>query len=59
MLFQQILGYVFYPLAFVMGAGDESLQVATLMGTKTVLNEFIAYQKLGKMVLAGEISVSF
>lgn len=28
---------------------DETLKVARLMGTKTILNEFIAYQQLGQM----------
>uniref|UniRef100_A0A7E4VBD1 Sodium/nucleoside cotransporter n=1 Tax=Panagrellus redivivus TaxID=6233 RepID=A0A7E4VBD1_PANRE len=47
------LGYAFFPLAYVMGVthnAAETKRVAELMGTKTVLNEFIAYQKLGKMV---------
>uniref|UniRef100_A0A914Y9R1 Concentrative nucleoside transporter C-terminal domain-containing protein n=1 Tax=Panagrolaimus superbus TaxID=310955 RepID=A0A914Y9R1_9BILA len=39
--FELIVGYVFYPLAFVMGVTEDSEQtktVAQLMGTKTVLN---------------------
>lgn len=51
--FSLILGYIFYPLAFLMGISDGSeniLEVAKLMGTKTFLNEFIAYQKLGEIV---------
>ncbi|CAI4226565.1 unnamed protein product [Auanema sp. JU1783] len=51
--FELMLGYLFFPLAFVMGVTDdyqETLRVAQLMGTKTALNEFIAYQKLGEMV---------
>lgn len=35
----------------------ETLNVAKLMGTKTALNEFIAYQKLGVMVNNGQLSV--
>jgi pyrimidine nucleoside transport protein len=57
--FELIIGYVFYPLAFVMGVTESSEQtktVAQLMGTKTVLNEFIAYQKLGKLVDAKALS---
>lgn len=38
---------------------DETLKVAQLMGTKTALNEFIAYKKLGQMIANKEISVSF
>ncbi|CAJ0963673.1 unnamed protein product, partial [Mesorhabditis belari] len=57
--FQKTLGYIFYPLAYVMGVTDntdETLKVAQLMGTKTALNEFIAYQNLGTMVANGELS---
>ncbi|CAD5217687.1 unnamed protein product [Bursaphelenchus okinawaensis] len=59
-----ILGYLFFPLAYVMGTSDaadpdvalhETLKVAELMGVKTVLNEFIAYQKLNEMVKTGEL----
>ncbi|MFH4981312.1 hypothetical protein AB6A40_008021 [Gnathostoma spinigerum] len=48
-----ILGYIFFPLAFIMGVTNstaETLRVAQLMGTKTILNEFIAYRHLGEMV---------
>uniref|UniRef100_A0AC34QNM9 Sodium/nucleoside cotransporter n=1 Tax=Panagrolaimus sp. JU765 TaxID=591449 RepID=A0AC34QNM9_9BILA len=57
--FELIMGYLFYPLAYIMGvtsSSAETKKVAQLMGTKTVLNEFIAYQKLGKMVAAKELS---
>ncbi|VDM38070.1 unnamed protein product [Toxocara canis] len=50
-----ILGYAFFPLAYLMGvtsSTEQTLRVAQLMGTKTILNEFIAYQKLGQMVMA-------
>lgn len=50
-----ILGYAFFPLAYLMGvtsSTEQTLRVAQLMGTKTILNEFIAYQKLGEMVSA-------
>ncbi|CAD5217456.1 unnamed protein product [Bursaphelenchus xylophilus] len=52
------LGYIFYPLAFVMGVTDseETLLVAGLMGTKTMLNEFIAYRQLGEMILEKKLS---
>uniref|UniRef100_A0A0N4Z014 Sodium/nucleoside cotransporter n=1 Tax=Parastrongyloides trichosuri TaxID=131310 RepID=A0A0N4Z014_PARTI len=51
--FSLLLGYMFYPLAYIMGVSEgpeEVLRVAKLMGTKTFLNEFIAYQKLGELV---------
>uniref|UniRef100_A0A914W8Y5 Sodium/nucleoside cotransporter n=1 Tax=Plectus sambesii TaxID=2011161 RepID=A0A914W8Y5_9BILA len=51
--FEKGIGYIFFPFAFLMGVGgdvDETMRVAQLMGTKTVLNEFIAYQQMGQMV---------
>jgi CNT family concentrative nucleoside transporter len=44
---QLVLGYVFAPLVWCAGIPwDESLVAGALMGTKTVLNEFIAYLDL-------------
>lgn len=41
---QQILGYVFAPIAWVLGIpSSEALQVGSLIGQKLVLNEFVAY----------------
>lgn len=45
-----ILGFVFRPIAFMMGVPwEESASVGTLLGQKTVLNEFIAYTELTKI----------
>lgn len=45
--FQRIIGWVFCPLAWVMGIQSEDvLKVASVLGEKTVLNEFIAYMDL-------------
>ncbi|MBP5435674.1 NupC/NupG family nucleoside CNT transporter [bacterium] len=45
-----ILGFIFRPIAFVMGVPwDEAASVGTLLGQKTVLNEFIAYTELTKI----------
>ena len=44
---ERILGWVFAPLAWVMGIEWKDAQtVGTLLGEKTVFNEFIAYQHL-------------
>ena len=41
---QQILGYVFQPVAFLIGVPwEETRQVGSLLGQKLMLNEFIAY----------------
>ena len=44
---QRLLGYLFAPLVWLMGIpADEVLFAGSLMGTKTVLNEFLAYLSL-------------
>ena len=48
--FQEILGYVFYPIAWVMGVpASEALQVGSIMATKLVSNEFVAMLDLQKI----------
>ena len=36
---------------------EECDRVATLIGLKTVINEFVAYQELGEMIKLNQISV--
>lgn len=53
--FQGILGYVFFPFAWVMGVpASEALQVGSIMATKLVSNEFVAMMDLQK--IAGQLS---
>lgn len=48
--FQGILGYIFYPVAWVMGVpSSEVLQVGSIMATKLVSNEFVAMMDLQKI----------
>ena len=48
--FQRIIGWAFCPFAWVMGIRSEDvLKVSSVLGEKTVLNEFIAYMDLVKM----------
>ncbi|WP_455813572.1 NupC/NupG family nucleoside CNT transporter [Pseudomonas graminis] len=48
--FQGILGYVFFPFAWVMGVpSSEALQVGSIMATKLVSNEFVAMMDLQKI----------
>ena len=55
--FDIILGKIFIPLTFCMGVEWEDCEkVSRLLGLKTVLNEFIAYRELGKLIDAGELS---
>lgn len=44
---QLILGYIFYPIAFLLGVPRADLmKVGELIGTKVVLNEFVAFTSL-------------
>jgi CNT family concentrative nucleoside transporter len=53
--FQQILGYVFYPLAWLIGIpAEEALKAGSIMATKLVANEFVARIELKK--IAAELS---
>ncbi|GAB3534820.1 nucleoside transporter C-terminal domain-containing protein [Pontibacter brevis] len=54
---QYILGQIFRIFAFIMGVpwGD-TLQVGSLLGQKTAINEFVAYLDLAEMKAAGTLS---
>lgn len=55
--FTQLLGYLFTPLAFMMGVpSNELVLVGQLLGKKVVLTELIAYLDLSGMVQGGTIS---
>jgi len=55
---QQILGFALAPLAFVMGVPwADANEVGALLGVKTVLNEFIAYQQLADLMANDAIGV--
>lgn len=48
--FQQILGYVFYPLAWLIGIPlSDALNAGSIMATKLVANEFVAMIELQKI----------
>lgn len=47
---QTVLGWIFRPVAFLMGVPwHDSGVIGSLLGTRMVLNEFIAYAELGPM----------
>jgi len=55
--FEFILGYACRPVVWMIGIDwTDSIYVGELLGTKTVLNEFVAYPRLGEMKDAGMIS---
>ena len=48
---EKIFAYVFSPLGFIMGlSGDDILLAGQLLGSKLVLNEFVAFQQLGQVI---------
>jgi len=47
---QTVLGWIFRPIAWVMGVPwHDSGTIGSLLGTRMVLNEFVAYSQLGPM----------
>lgn len=47
---QRILGYIMAPVVWLMGVSmEESVSAGALMGTKTIINEFIAYLELARL----------
>ena len=53
---QTLFGFVFAPVAGLMGVPwAEAREVGALIGVKTVLNEFIAYQDLATAIAEGRI----
>ncbi|MUG44428.1 NupC/NupG family nucleoside CNT transporter [Paenibacillus woosongensis] len=55
--FQQILGYIFSPFAFLMGVPwKEAVEAGNIMATKMVANEFVAMLDLSTMTKEGALS---
>ena len=58
-LFQEICAVVFWPVAALMGVEIEDAgKIASLIGTKVFVDEFISFKDLGDMVRKGEVQVS-
>ncbi|MCC6640249.1 MAG: NupC/NupG family nucleoside CNT transporter [Deltaproteobacteria bacterium] len=54
---QKLLGWALSPLALAMGVSwQDAVPVGSLLGVKTVLNEFIAYDALGTLIRDGTIA---
>lgn len=48
---EEIFAYVFAPIGFLMGVqSEEVMHIGQLLGTKLVLNEFVAFADLGTMI---------
>ena len=55
--FQKLLGVLLAPVAWLMGVPwQDAPEVGGLLGVKTVLNEFLAYQLLSESIAAGAIT---
>eukprot|EP01134_Creolimax_fragrantissima_P000099 CFRG0099T1 len=49
--FDEICGYIFYPFTILMGVDPkDAMTVASLVGQKTFINEFVAYASLGEII---------
>jgi len=54
---QRVLGWALAPLAWLMGVPwQDAARVGSLLGIKTVLNEFLAYQELAALIQAGALA---
>eukprot|EP01084_Bolivina_argentea_P016391 30677_1 len=55
--FTTLCGYLFYPIAILMGINPKDAQIAgELIGIKVVVNEFVAYKELIEYIDMGSIS---
>lgn len=54
-----ILGYAGWPLAWLLGIpASECMEAGRLIGTKTVVNEFLAYKEMGDLMKADASALS-
>jgi CNT family concentrative nucleoside transporter len=54
---QRLLGWLLAPLAWLMGVPwEDAARVGSLLGIKTVLNEFLAYQELSALIAADSLA---
>lgn len=54
---EMVLGWIFAPIAWLIGVPwADAVNMGSLLGTKIVLNEFVAYLKLAEEVSAANIS---
>jgi CNT family concentrative nucleoside transporter len=54
-----LIAFIVAPIAFLMGIPwKEAVQVGSLLGQKTVLNEFVAYLNLANGLASGDLALS-
>lgn len=57
--FEWIFSKIFIPLAWAMGVPwDDCDKVAKVVATKSIINEFVAYERLGVYIANKELEVS-
>jgi CNT family concentrative nucleoside transporter len=55
--FEQVGGYIFAPVAYILGVPWEDCQKAgNLLAVKTMFNEWLAYSRMKEMIAANELS---
>jgi nucleoside permease NupC len=55
--FSKLIGYLFWPVAFFLGIPiEDCTKVSQFLGTKLIVNEFVAYADLGAEIREGTIS---
>lgn len=58
--FEWFFGKLFTPLAYAIGISFEDCEkIGAVIGSKTIINEFVAFEQLGKLKIAKEITVVF
>jgi len=54
---ETILGWIISPIAFIVGVPwEDAVNMGSLLGTKVVLNEFVAYTQLSELIEAGKLT---
>lgn len=52
---EYILGLIMYPVAWALGTpAEDAMLVGQLLGKKTIINEFVAYQSMEEVKVAGQ-----
>jgi CNT family concentrative nucleoside transporter len=54
--FQNVLGFLVWPLAWLVGGGTDAQALASLMGTQVVATELVAYVELAKAAQGGSMT---
>ena len=53
--FQNLLGYLFTPIAWCLGTGADAAKVGSLLGQQVIATEFVAYVDLAQSIRDGSI----